>query len=84
MEDLVALDVRDDGAGFHPAVSPAGAGDHERSGLGLRGMRERVEQLGGTLQVESSPGEGTTLAVELPAAAGERAAPNVKGAKEAW
>lgn len=89
MEGLVALDVRDDGVGFYPAMSPAGSGrhegheGHERGGLGLKGMRERVAELGGILQVESSPGEGTTLAIELPAA-GERAAPSVKGAKEAW
>lgn len=89
MEDLVALDVRDDGVGFHPAMSPAGSGrhegheGHERGGLGLKGMRERVAELGGILRVESSPGEGTTLAIELPAA-GKRAAPSVKGAEEAW
>jgi signal transduction histidine kinase len=83
MDDLVALDVRDNGVGFHPVVSPAGSGGHERSGLGLTGMRERVAELGGTLRVESSPGEGTTLAIELPVT-GEGAAPSVKGAKEAW
>ena len=38
-----------------------------RSGrLGLVGMRERTEMLGGSLLVESSPGSGTTLVVELP------------------
>ena len=35
-------------------------------GLGLRGMRERVEALGGRLAVESAPGAGTTVAVTVP------------------
>ena len=35
-------------------------------GFGLTAMRERVEQLGGRLLIESAPGEGTTLAVEIP------------------
>jgi signal transduction histidine kinase len=35
--------------------------------LGLRGIRERAEGLGGSLTVESSPGEGTTVAIALPA-----------------
>ncbi len=73
MNDCVALDARDDGAGFDPdgvgnVVDPAREG-----GFGLGSMRERVEQLGGTLSIESAPGEGTTLAVELPVAAGEPA-----------
>lgn len=63
--ERVALDVRDDGVGFDPtherAASPEG-------GFGLRGMRKRIERLGGTLTVESEPGEGTTLVAELPVA----------------
>jgi signal transduction histidine kinase len=59
LEDAVALDVRDDGRGFDPARPTAG-------GAGLKGMRERVGALGGTLHLESSPGGGATLAVELP------------------
>ena len=70
LEDAVALDVRDDGVGFDQARArsrKSGSG-----GLGLAGMRERIEGLGGTLSVESSPGEGTTLAVELPVAADDQ------------
>jgi len=59
LEDAVALDVRDDGKGFDPALPAAG-------GAGLKGMRERVGSLGGILHLESSPGGGTTLAVEVP------------------
>jgi len=35
-------------------------------GLGLLGMRERVEMVGGRFAVESSPGEGTTIRAEIP------------------
>ncbi len=66
MDDLVALDVHDDGAGFdvdHALAQPDGS---QSSGFGLRSMRERVEALGGTLSIESAPQEGTTVAVALP------------------
>jgi signal transduction histidine kinase len=53
------LAVADDGNGYDPAA-PA------TSGLGLTGMRERVERFGGTLTVESVPGAGTTVRVRLP------------------
>ena len=65
MEDLIALDVQDDGDGFDPEPSPNGQ-DGGDGRFGLRVMRERVERTGGTLLVESVPGEGTTLAVQLP------------------
>ncbi len=55
--EQVALDVVDDGIGFDPGAS----------GFGLTAMRTRVETLGGTFAVESSPGHGTTLSVRLPA-----------------
>ena len=64
MNDLVALDARDDGAGFDPSTKSAGS--VRDGGFGLETMHERVESLGGTLSVESIPGEGTSLAVELP------------------
>ena len=60
--DLVVLDVQDDGEGFDPDLASAAS----EGGFGLRYMRERVERLGGRLLVESSPGEGTTLVIELP------------------
>lgn len=61
--DLVVLDVQDDGRGFVPEEARPGRGEH----FGLLGMRERAEQLGGRLLVESAPGEGTTVVLELPA-----------------
>jgi len=63
--DRVALDVRDDGVGFDPAAPSPG---DDGSGFGLRSMRERVGRAGGTLSVESAPGEGTVLSAEVPAA----------------
>ncbi len=55
----VVVMVEDDGKGFAPATA-WGA-----ECLGLIGMRERAEALGGTLTIESAPGEGTTIAVEV-------------------
>jgi len=54
--------VEDDGEGFAPDET---AGTTE-GGLGIVGMRERVALLGGRLQIESAPGAGTTLVVEVP------------------
>jgi signal transduction histidine kinase len=68
MGETVALDVRDDGAGFDPAREFGKTRrDRDSGGFGLKGMRERVEGVGGFLSVESAPGEGSTLTVELPA-----------------
>jgi signal transduction histidine kinase len=66
MGDMVALDARDDGVGFDPLRTAIKAKDRTSGGFGLKGMRERIEQAGGSLSVESAPGEGSTLAVELP------------------
>ena len=62
-EDEVILDVQDDGIGFDP--SRAHGVDFEH-GYGLVSLRESAIQLGGTLEIESAPGEGTTLAMALP------------------
>jgi signal transduction histidine kinase len=58
----VRLQVRDDGVGFD--LSRASRLLHEGH-FGLVSMRERVEMVGGRLVVDSSPGRGTTVAVEL-------------------
>jgi signal transduction histidine kinase len=71
INNLVALDIQDDGVGFDPDRSHTATSDHS-GGFGLNGMRERVEGLGGTLLVDSLPGEGTTLLVELPTAPSEQ------------
>ncbi len=75
MGDMVALDVRDDGVGFDPSRTGTEARDQTSGGFGLKGMRERIEQAGGSLSVESAPGEGSTLAVELPMLAPEGGSP---------
>jgi signal transduction histidine kinase len=58
------LMIADDGRGFDVAAAfeRAGTGRH----LGLLGMRERVEAMGGTLSVESAPGNGTRVHARLP------------------
>jgi signal transduction histidine kinase len=56
----VALVVQDDGRGFDPARSSGE--DH----FGLRGIRERVDKLAGSLSIESQEGGGTRLAVTIP------------------
>jgi signal transduction histidine kinase len=65
LDDVVLLDVHDNGAGFDPD-RPAGESNTAGTGFGLMAMQQRVAQLGGVVTVESAPGEGTTVAVEIP------------------
>jgi signal transduction histidine kinase len=72
MEDVVTLDVRDDGVGFVPgrsaeprAVGPNGVDGH----FGLTTMRQRVQRLAGHFEIESEPGGGTALSAVVPAIA---------------
>ncbi|MBE1533380.1 sensor histidine kinase [Actinomadura algeriensis] len=64
MEDLVTLDVRDDGVGFDPSRRAAGTAN---GGFGLTGMRQRVQRLSGRLDIESEPGGGTAISATVPA-----------------
>ena len=57
--ELVLLEVADNGMGFDPHSSFPGH-------MGLQSMRERIRNLGGTLQVESAPGRGTRILARLP------------------
>jgi signal transduction histidine kinase len=88
MEDVVSLDVRDDGVGFEPglieeaaadgldAAGDGGQGRPEPSregtaspsdgSFGLIAMRERINSLGGSLVIETSPGEGTAICASVP------------------
>jgi signal transduction histidine kinase len=62
-QDLVTLEICDDGVGFDPQrVETLETGGR---GLGLRGMRERAAILGGILELESAPDEGTTVRVRF-------------------
>jgi len=65
MEDLVTLDVRDDGLGFEPNVKRANGSTN--GGFGLAGMRQRVQRLAGRLDIESEPGGGTAISATVPA-----------------
>ncbi|MEU3738295.1 sensor histidine kinase [Streptomyces sp. NPDC032198] len=63
LDDQVVLDIADDGRGFTPTDQPPAS---DRRGHGLPAIRARVRQLGGTLTIESAPGEGTVLSVATP------------------
>ncbi len=54
----ICLQIRDDGCGFDCSI--------QHTGLGIPGMRERAALLGGTIAIQSSPGQGTTVEVILP------------------
>ena len=63
----LALVLEDDGIGFDPeSVGGNASGAGQASGLGLSGMKERVALLGGTIAVESAPGKGSTIFVQIP------------------
>ncbi|ASY34205.1 sensor histidine kinase [Streptomyces sp. CLI2509] len=63
LDDLAFLDVADDGRGFVPDLAARARGPR---GHGLPATRARLQQLGGTLAVESAPGEGTVLTARVP------------------
>lgn len=63
--DLIVLSVQDDGQGF--ATSSSGL-PGQVNGMGLAGVRERLQPLGGRLEIHSTPGEGTTLVAYVPRA----------------
>ena len=59
---LLCMRIQDNGQGFDPQQAAGADGTH----FGLHFMRERAEQLGGTLRVQSTPGEGTCVEVRIP------------------
>jgi ligand-binding sensor domain-containing protein/signal transduction histidine kinase len=62
MSSQVSLEIQDNGCGFESAPGELAAEGH----FGILGMCERMEQIGGSLEVTSSPGGGTTVAARLP------------------
>ncbi len=54
------LEICDDGVGFEPAIARLGGG------FGLPGMKERAQRIGGKLQIESTPGKGTQVSIQVP------------------
>jgi signal transduction histidine kinase len=72
-EDSLRVRIVDTGSGFDP---------HARSeGFGLIGMRERVTLAGGTLDLQSAPGEGTTITAVLPVIRRDETSPRRSGAE---
>jgi PAS domain S-box-containing protein len=61
-DEAILLEVADDGRGFDPGSA--------RAGIGLSAMRERVEELGGEIEVSSKPGNGTEVTVRVPSGGG--------------
>lgn len=61
MGDVIILDVKDNGVGLNNAPESPLSG-----GYGLRAMKERVKRYGGSVELESDPGEGTTVVVTIP------------------
>jgi signal transduction histidine kinase len=58
LDGQLHVSVTDDGIGLDP--------ERRREGLGLRGMEERVRELGGTVTIARRPKRGTTLAIRVP------------------
>ena len=58
------MEVSDQGRGIHPEIQSKFASG-ESAGVGLRGMQERVKQIGGTLEIHSN-GKGVSILVALP------------------
>jgi signal transduction histidine kinase len=77
-EALTCMQVCDDGVGFEPAIARRGGG------FGISGMEERAQRIGGTLFIESAPGKGTSVTVQVPTdpAVAGRERPAVGGQEE--
>lgn len=61
--DELTVDIFDDGRGFDPAQAPQQDSSH---GYGLSGIQQRIAALSGTVNIESTPGEGTVVAARIP------------------
>jgi signal transduction histidine kinase len=74
MEDMVLLDVRDDGSGF--STGSVGTNGRTASGqrFGLHAMEQRLRRVGGKLEIESAPGAGTAINARVPAIPAEGSA----------
>ncbi len=64
-DEAVIVSVSDDGLGFSPG---SGRADPHVSGLGLPGIRERIESLGGEFELQTAPGAGTCITARFSAA----------------
>lgn len=63
LQDIVHMQIKDNGQSFDADLI---SNTRNHGGLGLIGMRERVEMVGGTFSIESSPDNGTTIHAKIP------------------
>jgi signal transduction histidine kinase/phosphopantetheinyl transferase (holo-ACP synthase) len=64
-QDTLCVVIQDNGQGFNPSE----AQEKSLSGVGLQVMRERAESIGGMFQIQSQPGQGTRITIQIPAPA---------------
>jgi signal transduction histidine kinase len=76
-DGYVHLQIQDDGRGFDPENMSKNALEFQR--LGLLGIRERAERLGGRARIDSAPGKGTSLAVTIPLGGNDAEDPHPAG-----
>ena len=77
--DTVCLTIADNGQG----LAPAALRDRQEGHYGLCFMRERAEEVGGTLQIETIPGRGVTVRVRVPTRCGEQPLTSTRGSAAA-
>jgi signal transduction histidine kinase len=63
LPDAICLKIKDNGKGLPAGSEPDG---NKSKRLGLLGMRERLEMVGGSFSIESSPASGTTVRAQIP------------------
>ena len=61
-EDNINIMIEDNGVGFDSSKLDAGNAD----GMGLQNIKKKIVQLGGTLEIDSTPGKGTTIIIDIP------------------
>jgi signal transduction histidine kinase len=79
---LITLEIKDDGRGFDITQPHQNSRTRKSNGLGLISMRERAESVNGRLIIESAPGQGTRVFASLPLRPDPVSAPFHKGGKE--
>lgn len=65
-DNFLELAIRDNGQGFTEQAGAAGTAGLREGGIGLIGMRERIEMVGGAVQIDSRPGEGACVSARVP------------------
>lgn len=65
-EESILLSISDDGKGFDPEELKTRKSDRLKGGLGLEGIRERAELVRGVMEIDSAPGKGTVLTLNIP------------------